>query len=252
MQRFARETQLSETSFVQSPGAPGADYRHRIFTVAEELPFAGHPSLGTAVACAQVAGETSVTYVQETRVGLQPIDVELAGATARASMLQEPPQFGAAVEPGPVLAALGLAPADAHPELPVQPVSTGIFHLMVPVRDAAALARARPVAADGVAAIAAQTASVVLYAFAVQGGDGGAAQARGFFAAGERVVEDPATGSAAGPLVAYLDRHAGVRAVTIAQGVELGRPSRLDAEIAADRVRVSGDCVIVLEGELRL
>ena len=79
MKRFARETRLSETSFVQSATEAGADYRHRIFMPTGEVPFAGHPSLGTAVAVARARGERAATYVQQTPAGLQPIDVEVDG-----------------------------------------------------------------------------------------------------------------------------------------------------------------------------
>jgi trans-2,3-dihydro-3-hydroxyanthranilate isomerase len=249
MLRVARETNLSETSFLQSATEDGADYRNRIFTTLEEIRFAGHPSLGAAVARARASGVTEARYLQQTIAGHQPVEVELAGHAARASMLQEPAEFGEPVEPGPVLGALGLGPADAHPRLPVQPVSTGIFHLMVPVRDAVALSRARP-SMTRVETIVQNHSAMVLYAF-VSDPDGTAVRARGFFATRDRVLEDPATGSAAGPLIAYLHRHAGVGRVVIDQGVEMHRPSRLDAQVEGDRVRVSGECVILLEGELR-
>src|SRR5438093_2823691 len=77
MQSFARETRLSETSFVQASERDRADYRNRIFTVRQEVPFAGHPSLGTAVAVARARGATEATFVQETGAGLQPVDVRL-------------------------------------------------------------------------------------------------------------------------------------------------------------------------------
>jgi len=250
MLRVARETAQSETSFVQSPSADGADYRNRIFTMVDEIPFAGHPSLGVAVAMAHAEGRREARYRQQTGAGVQPVEVELAGALARASMLQEPAVFGDAIEAAPVLGALGLGPADAHAELPVQPVSTGIFHLMVPVRDAVALERARPNLLR-VEAVEQQTATMVLYLF-VPGEDGTPVRARGFFAERDHVLEDPATGSAAGPLCAYLHRHTGATAASVVQGVEMGRPSRLETAIVGDRVQVAGDCVIVLEGELRL
>ena len=95
MLAFARETRLSETTFVQRPSETGADYRNRIFTVAGELPFAGHPSLGTAVAVARRRGLDRARLTQETGVGHQAIEVELDGHhPARASMLQEPASFG--------------------------------------------------------------------------------------------------------------------------------------------------------------
>lgn len=247
----ARETAQSETTFVQTATVDGADYRNRIFTMDEEIRFAGHPSLGTAVAVARAAGVAEARYLQQTGAGVQPIEVELHGDVARASMLQEPAQFGEAVEAAPVLGALGLGPADAHPELPVQPVSTGMRHLMIPVRDHVALERARPHIAR-VEAIEAQTDTMVLYVF-VPGEDGDAqVRARGFVAERGQVLEDPATGSAAGPLCAYLHEHTGRDAATVAQGVELGRPSRLETAVVGDRVRVAGDCVVVLEGQLRL
>jgi trans-2,3-dihydro-3-hydroxyanthranilate isomerase len=249
---IARETAQSETTFVQRATVDGADYRNRIFTMDEEIRFAGHPSLGTAVAVARASGVSEARFLQQTGAGVQPVEVELHGDVARASMLQEPAQFGATVETAPVLGALGLGPADAHPELPVQPVSTGMRHLMVPVRDHVALERARPHVAR-VEAIEAQTDTMVLYVFVPDGdGDDAPVRARGFVAERGQVLEDPATGSAAGPLCAYLHEHAGRSATTIVQGVELGRPSRLETAVDGDRVRVSGDCVIVLEGSLRL
>src|SRR6476646_3511453 len=95
MLAFARETRLSETTFVQTATEDGADYRNRIWTMPGEIPFAGHPSLGTAVAVARARGETSARYVQQTAAGHQPVEVQFDGdRRARASMLQEPPQFG--------------------------------------------------------------------------------------------------------------------------------------------------------------
>src|SRR5215212_8752467 len=123
MHAFARETRLSETTFVQTATEGGADYRNRIFTLHGELPFAGHPSLGTAVAVAHARSEPRAAYVQQTHAGLQPVDVTLDGAHARASMLQNPAVFGAQPDPARVLAAVGLAPADVHPAWPPQVVS---------------------------------------------------------------------------------------------------------------------------------
>jgi len=245
----ARETAQSETTFVQAPTADGADYRNRIFTMDEEIRFAGHPSLGTAVAVARAQGVAQARFLQQTGAGLQPVEVELRGDVAHASMLQEPAQFGEPVEAASVLGALGLGPADAHPELPVQPVSTGMRHLMVPVRDHVALERARPHVAR-VEAIEAQTDTMVLYLFVP--GEDDTVRARGFVSERGQVLEDPATGSAAGPLCAYLHEHTGATETTVAQGLELGRPSRLVTAIVGDRVRVSGDCVVVLDGRLRV
>ena len=247
---FARETRLSETTFVQTASEPGADYRNRIWMTTRELDFAGHPSLGTAVAVARARGLREASLVQQTRAGLQPIDVEVGdGATARASMLQEPAAFGDEVDPARALGPLGLEADDAHPELPPQVVSTGIAHLMVPVRRAAALDRVAPdlgALRDLLSALGCTCAYVVLAEPERE-----TARARSFFVDLTAVAEDPATGSAAGPLMAYLHARAGARRLTIEQGVELGRPSRLECE-AGDRVRVAGDVVVLFDGTLTL
>ncbi len=145
MLAFAVETKLSETCFVQTSNAPGADYRNRIFSMAGELPFAGHPSLGTAVARARRHGVSgAAAYVQETGAGLQPIEVVIDGDVARASMLQERAEFGPELDREPLLAAIGLTRDDADPTLAPQAVSTGLRHVMLPLASAEALARIDP------------------------------------------------------------------------------------------------------------
>jgi trans-2,3-dihydro-3-hydroxyanthranilate isomerase len=246
---FARETRLSETTFVQTATAAGADYRNRIWMTTGELPFAGHPSLGTAVAVARVRGEREARYVQQTGSGLQPIEVEAGETVARASMLQEPAEFGAEVDPARALAPLRMDAADAHPELPPQIVSTGIAHLMVPVRDLGVLERATPDLA-GLRELLCAVGCTCAYLAAVDP-DRGTARARSFFLETTTVAEDPATGSAAGPLMAYLHARTGAARLTIEQGVEMGRPSRIECE-AGERVRVAGEAVVVFDGTLAL
>jgi trans-2,3-dihydro-3-hydroxyanthranilate isomerase len=250
MHAFARETRLSETSFVQTPSVAGADYRNRIWTMAGEARFAGHPSLGVAAAVARERGAERATYTQETQAGLQPIEVELAGAAIHASMLQEPATFGPELDASDVLGAVGLGEDDAHPELPCQAVSTGAFHVLAPVRDAALLAGLWPDYDRIAGLLAPYPGGLCLYVTAVDA-DAGAARARSFATRAE-IGEDPATGSAAGPLCAYLAQRAGVRAVTVSQGVEMGRASRLVATIEDDRVRVGGDAVVVADGNVFL
>jgi trans-2,3-dihydro-3-hydroxyanthranilate isomerase len=248
MAAFARETRLSETTFVQEAQVEGADYRNRIFTVAQELPFAGHPSLGTAVAVALARGEREVTYTQQTGAGLQPIDVRLEEDNAWASMLQEPAEFGAEVDARHVLATVGLVPGDAHRDLPPQVVSTGLPTLIAPVASVTCVKSATP-DLDLVDALAREHGFLNLYLVCLQ--EGGKARSRMFTRA---VVggEDPATGSAAGPLCAYLaERGQGTR-VEITQGVEMGRPSRLIAAMEDGRPRVGGNVVKVIEGEVLL
>lgn len=253
MQRFARETRQAETTFVQRPTAGGADYRNRIFDTRRELPMAGHPSLGTAVAVAHRAGQLRARYVQQTPAGQQLVEVELAedGGAARASMLQEPAEFGPVADAATSLAAAGLDAADAHPDLPPQEVSTGYRHLIAPVRNPDVLARCAPTYA-GLEALLESRGCGVLYLVAVDA-ELGYAQARSFYCDfGGAVVEDAATGSAAGPLCAYLHERLGTERVLIDQGVMMSRPSRLEAQMDLDRVRVSGDVVILAVGEIRL
>ena len=132
MLAVARETRLSETTFVQTATQDGADYRNRIFAMQGELPFAGHPSLGTAVAVAHARGETSARYVQETRAGLQPVEVRLDGARAHASMLQGSVEIGPEPDPDRVAGAVGLSAGELHPSWLPQVVSTGVPQLMIP------------------------------------------------------------------------------------------------------------------------
>jgi trans-2,3-dihydro-3-hydroxyanthranilate isomerase len=247
MLAFARETRLSETAFVQSAGAPGADYRNRIWMTTGELRFAGHPSLGTAVAVARARGVREASYVQQTAAGLQPVDVEIGTRVDRASMLQEPATFGDEVDPDRALGALGLTGSDAHADLPPQVVGTGLDHLLVPLGDPGALDRARPDAA-WLRELLGQAGCVCAY-LAVPEHDGERAQARSFFIEASRAVEDPATGSAAGPLMAYLSARTGAGRLTVDQGVAMGRASELRCE-AGERVRVGGDAVVILEGQL--
>jgi trans-2,3-dihydro-3-hydroxyanthranilate isomerase len=248
MLAFARETRLIETTFVQPATADGADYRNRIWTPAEEMPFAGHPSLGTAVAVALERGEERVTYRQQTHAGVQPVEVDRDGDRASAWILQEPAAFGDEVDRAAVMAAIGLRPDDADPELPPQHVSTGLATLVVPVADAEAVSRARR---DRAAIARLAEGTFNLYLCAVHGDT---ARARSF--PSELEGEDPATGSAAGPLLAYAHERLGVERLEVTQGVEMGRPSLLacTAWRAPDGIRASvgGGCVPVLKGEISL
>jgi trans-2,3-dihydro-3-hydroxyanthranilate isomerase len=251
MLAFARETRLSETSFVQSPTVDGADYRNRIWTVAAEAPFAGHPSLGVAAAVARARGDDSATYTQQTHAGLQPIDVEAAGDSVfHASMLQEPAEFGPEVDPTDALGAVGLSEDDRDPELPCQAVSTGAYQLIAPVRDASLLAGLWPDFDRIAGLLAPYPGGLCLYVVAVDR-EAGTARARSY-GAWAGMGEDPATGSAAGPLCAYLAERTGMTAVTVTQGVEMGRASRLVCEVEGDRVRVGGDAVVVADGSVLL
>jgi trans-2,3-dihydro-3-hydroxyanthranilate isomerase len=249
MLAFARETHFSETSYVQAATVGGADYRNRIWMPSGEIPFAGHPSLGVAAAVARAHGEATVTYTQQTGSGLQPIEVEDHDGIVRASMLQDPAWFGPELDGAEVFQAVGLHGDDGHPELPCQVLSTGLIHVIAPVRDETVLARVRP-DPERLAALLRPHDAVCLY-LAATDPDAGAARARSLIDDGKG-GEDPATGSAAGPLCAYLAQRTGTLRLTITQGVEMGRGSRIATLLEGDRVRVGGDVVVVVDGTVFL
>lgn len=251
MLAFARETTLSETTFVQTASVSGATYRNRIFWMNGEMPFAGHPSLGTAVAVARARGEDRTSYVQQTPSGNQPVEVEFTGdLTARASIRQEEAAFGEQPDAGRVFAAAGLPGEAGYPRVVPRVVSTGVGHLIAPLTSAADLASARP---DPVALDSLLTGyeCATLYLAAVDR-DGETADARGFFINPTGLAEDPATGSAAGPLLALFARETGLTELTVTQGVEMGRASQLDCSLADGRAVVAGAVVIVAEGTVHL
>lgn len=252
MQTLTREIGFSETTFVTAVRPDGYDVR--IFTPEGELPFAGHPTLGTAFALV-AEGRVAPRLIQRCVAGDVPVEVDLEAGSA--VMEQLPPVFGREVENRALVAAgAGLTADDLVAELPIVPVSTGIPHLMVPVRTESALRRAaRDDRACRAACEAADNAES-LYLFAVRGQ--GDVIAR-MFDRWPAIGEDPATGSAAGPLAAYLASHAlaGLPGrATIAQGEMVGRPSflRVDVAPAGDgwSLRVGGGVRIVGEGRFHV
>jgi trans-2,3-dihydro-3-hydroxyanthranilate isomerase len=253
MLAFARETGLSETTFVQSASEAavtgGADYRNRIWTISGEIPFAGHPSLGTAVAVAISRSEDETTFTQETQVGLQAVDVRQLGEGAwEASVHQEPAEFGEVIPASKVAAVLGIDQEMIDTRYSAQLVSTGLPALLVPIRDldglAACCGDAEALEALGLGL----TLNVYPFVF-----DVAARSVRSrCFALDLGDFEDPATGSAAGPLVAYLQDILDVDRVEIRQGVEMGRPSLIDARMDSGRPRVSGEVRVVLSGTANL
>ena len=250
MLAFARETGLSETTFVQPATEAGATYRNRIWTVNGELPFAGHPSLGTAVAVAAARGDAEASYVQQTTAGLQPVEVERSGRAGRASMLQEPAAFGDELDPDTVFAALGLTAADALENLAPRAGSTGAQQVIALAASAEVLARSAPVP-ELLAGLLEREGAVTAY-LAHWDEARGVAHARAWWLPRGTLGEDPATGSAAGPLMALVHAHAGAERLTVHQGEELGRPSVLACAMESGRVRVSGDVVVVSEGRVFL
>jgi trans-2,3-dihydro-3-hydroxyanthranilate isomerase len=251
MKMLALETNFSETTFVIGSRPDG--YRMRIFTPDVELPFAGHPTIGTAYTLAS-EGRTSPETVQTTALGDIPVEVDLGSDFVW--MTQRRPMFGPEFHDRLVVAeAAGLEPDDLHPDLPMQVISTGLGPLIVPIRDEGTLRRAeRYQPSCRRASIA--SGGECLYLFAVRGD--GDVIAR-MFDASLGVGEDPATGSAAGPLGVYLASRglAGMPGdAVIAQGEMVGRPSFLHLDIRPDgdswNVRVGGGVRIVGEGVFRL
>jgi trans-2,3-dihydro-3-hydroxyanthranilate isomerase len=245
MQCLARELNFSETVFVLPAGGDG-DARVRIFTPSRELSFAGHPVLG----CAFVVGENldRDTVRLETGLGLIPIELEREdGRVAFGRMQQVIPAWHSYEREGELLAALGVQRSG----LPVVAYANGPLHVYVELESAQAVSRLKP----NFTALA-QLGRVAANCFAGQGRN----WKTRMFAPGEGVLEDPATGSAAGPLAIHLARNGRIafgEQIEIHQGAEVGRPSVLYARVDGsgeriDRVEVAGSAVIVAEGEFRL
>jgi trans-2,3-dihydro-3-hydroxyanthranilate isomerase len=250
MQLLAQEIGFSETTFVGEVREGGYDVR--IFTPVEELPFAGHPTLGTAFVLAGL-GLVSPNVVQTCTAGDIPVVVDLGAETA--TMRQLPPVFGTPfTDRHAVAAAAGLRDEDLA-DRPIVPVSTGIAHLMVPVVSEEALRRA---ARDdrGCADVTERAHAESLYLFTVR--RDGDVTAR-MFDRSVQIGEDPATGSAAGPLGVYLAEHGLARMpgrLAISQGEMAGRPSFLQVEVEGSEgawiAHVGGGVRIVGEGSFRV
>lgn len=249
MQSLARETNLSETTFV-IPREPAIEHQRgvqvRIFTVQEELRFAGHPTLGTATWLylnhPVLRGARRITL--DLPVG--PIAVDFAGPDEHpglhGTMRQNDPTFGQTHDPDAVARALGLAPADLDPALPIQTVSTGMPFCIVPLRSLAVSARLnmpRHLAQEYLSRSDAKFFHTVTRADPASGAHW---HARMQFYNGE----DPATGSASGCTIAYLVRHglaASDQPIVLEQGIEMLRPSRIYVHASTDGVRVWDICV---------
>ena len=257
MQAVAREMNLSETVFVQKPTTNQALARLRIFTTVRELPLAGHPVIGTWFLLAGLgvvpAREGSVVVRQQTGAGILPVEIAFRdGRPTLVTMTQKPARFrSVGGRRATLAAALGLRPSDFNPSLPMEAVSTGIFNLMVPLRERSGLKRIRLNAPALSQALAGH--DELAYCFAL--GGAGKAYARAMIPWG--LVEDPATGSAGGSLGAYLVRHGRLKpgaTLEILQGVEMGRPSHIRVEVRQESRHlvplVSGAAVCVLEGQV--
>jgi trans-2,3-dihydro-3-hydroxyanthranilate isomerase len=243
MQRIAREFNLSETVFVL-PAEKGGDARVRIFTPAAELPFAGHPVLGTAVVLGEAAGAQRIQL--ETGSGVVPVELARENGRIVSGRMRQPVPVWEPYElAGELLAALGVASSG----LPVEAYRNGPRHVYVELSSEQAVASLQP-DMGGLGRLP----GIGVSCFA---GAGSRWKSRNF-APGLGVPEDPATGSAAGPLAVHLARHGRIgfgQEIEISQGAEIGRPSRLRARATGtaervDSVEVAGGAVIVARGEL--
>ncbi len=258
MLAIAKEMNLSETTFIL-PRDPAIErergVRVRIFTVQEELPFAGHPTLGTAYA---LRGESSVKeIVLELNVGKVPVRFEeTSGQPVFGEMTQVDPVFGAQHDREAVARATGLSVEDFDPTLPIQTVSTGVAFTVTPLRSLAIIQKLR-VDMNRAGEYLEKTGGKFMYFVARETVDPAAGlHARMLFYNGE----DPATGSAAGCTAAWMVAH-GVaepdKPVFIEQGVEMRRPSRIFVRASRRdnrivNVRVGGNAVEVIRGEVFL
>ena len=272
MQAIARETNLSETTFVErrSPEIERAEgVRVRIFTAEEELPFAGHPTLGTSSLLRTIAPEcvTDNTVTLALNVGPIPVRFEANQSAwpSRGQMTQRDPEFGAILPPAEVAELTGLRVEDFDPARPIQIVSTGTAFAIVPLRSADALARLDVLQKESTAYLRARGAR---WFYVLGPEDSGSAtpqwRARMQFNGGE----DPATGSAAGCAISHLVYHRAVASgetIHVRQGVEILRPSDLflsakllensnqpTSQNKVTAVCVGGSTVLVANGQLFL
>lgn len=262
MLAITREFNHSETTFVLRPRNRKAAWRLRSFTLAEEVFGAGHQTLGAWWAIAEdnlidLSTGENVIY-QELGDQILPLEIYVAaGKPQRVLMTQNEPVFGESFGDTAMLAeALNLNELDfSVASLEPRAVSTGAFHFLVGLKNIEALKRvrvdtaklidlARPLGCEG------------CYLFTLETVDGNsAAHARAFFPGIGMTSEDPATGTAAGPLAAYLVAKGilpDARTLVIEQGYEINRPSLIEVAVNGDEIKVGGKCVIVGEGNLNL
>ncbi len=256
MQSLAQEMHYSETTFITSETPRDGGYDVRIFTPAAEVPFAGHPTLGTAhILRTAVASQPIERTTLNLKVGQIPVRFD--AATGAYWMQQNPPQFGQQLDPARLAAVLGLEPGDVDPRFPVEEVSTGLGFMIVPLRSLASLQHAH-VDRDRYLNLIASTEAKLILIFCPEARSAENQLSVRVFGEYYGVPEDPATGSGNGCLAGYLARHRywGQPAIAarVEQGHQVGRPSllHLKAADAVDgfRVEVGGRAITVATGEL--
>ena len=278
MQQIAREMNLSETVFVLPSEKEDVLRRLRIFTPSSELPFAGHPIVGAWNCLAREGvvplpenGNGHVQLKHEVGIGVLPIEIDFKnGAPVSVTMTQGKFEIRGEIEDSQeqadIARSLGLAREDLDETLPIQAVSTGNTMLLVPIRSLRDLGNCRPnqnLLDDIFERSDVFRGGTGCYAFTRETIEIGAARAHARFFVGMGIGEDPATGSAAGPLGGYLVHHgatrvepvSGVYKFVIEQGDFINRPSRIGLEVKGEpgkveEVRVSGTSVVVARGTL--
>src|SRR5215208_2183096 len=269
LQQIAREMNLSETVFVFPPTDPAAVVRLRIFTPSQEIPFAGHPVLGTFFILAELGlitlKEPVTRVLQECNIGLFAVELyALKGKVDRIVMTQPKPEFLGPVEETDdlykVAVALGLSkPVIADTQWPIEVVSTGLPVMIVPVRTLTAVRSIRP-DASAIMDVCRRFGANGIMVFTTVTVDPTATVHTRMFAPSIGILEDPATGSASGALGAYLVQNgvidvAPTTEIISEQGYEMDRPSRILVQVESDddiiqSVRVGGECVMVISGTL--
>jgi len=247
LQDLAREVGFSETVFVYPATADGAHARIRIFTPGVEVPFAGHPTLGSAFV---LAGPLQLGEIRlETGNGVVPVRLEREGARIVFGRMTQPiPTIAPYEDEAGLLEAIGVE----RSELPVEVYDNGLHHVFVVLGSKEAVAALRP----DLTRLADVPEVIGINCLA---GSGTSWKTRMFIPSGG-IAEDPATGSAAGPLALHLARHGRIAfgdEIEITQGVEIQRPSKLYARVDGsaeriERIEVGGSAVVVARGEFRL
>ncbi|HEU4578300.1 MAG TPA: PhzF family phenazine biosynthesis protein [Polyangiaceae bacterium] len=249
MQQLARERNLSECAFVLPPRSPVAHAGLRIFTPTQELPFAGHPTLGTAFVLAEEQPQLGQVIRLATQRGVSTIEFSGSGAGPRFGWMTQPLPLIRAYEPrARLLAALGVEAST----LPIELYDNGPHYVLVELDDPTLLGRLRPDMGE--------LAALGSIAVTVTARLAGERWKTRVFAPGEGIPEDPATGAAAGPTALHLARHGRIGfgdTIVIEQGLELGRPSTLHARVFGsaeqlERVEVGGHAVVIGRGELMI
>lgn len=259
MRALAREFNQSETTFLLRPDRAEATWRLRSFTpIGAEVLGAGHNALGAwlwLASSGRLGERPAGRFVQQ--IGRDLLDVTVGTddhGAIEVAMDQSPPRYGEIVDdPAALAAALGLSAADIASDPPAQVVSTGAAHLLVPLRDRTAVDRAAP-ETSRLTELLGKAGGEGCYLYTLDVVEPSSLAYARFFNPAMGIWEDPATGTAAGPLAALLGRRgkgAG-RPVVVEQGYTLGRPSRIRVRADGKLVRISGGGLVVAEGVLHL